>query len=159
MARYVRHKVVSIEEAFERFNSFFAGDNSSSKFKGSKFPVRLGGLRLRTFFKKGCTCKDCGLKATHFAVEKCKGSQQEIYHLNLWALADGKEILFTHDHQIARCLGGSDTLKNSVPMCERCNSRKSKKEGSILQQLRDGRINAEQAMELAQKLIAKPFNV
>ncbi len=151
--RYIRHNTVSIEEAFERFNKFFAGDNSSSKFKGSKFPVRLGGLRLRTFYTKGCICKSCGLRATHFAVEKSKWLELEIYHLNLWALIDGREILFTHDHQIARSLGGPDTLENSVPMCESCNNEKSKKESSIVQQLRSGKITLDRAMQLAQKLI------
>ena len=154
--RYIRHITVSIDDVF----SFFRSRTSSMPKPtfGGQWPVKVGGLRFRTFATKGVTCKGCGLTATHFAIEKHKDDNEvKNYHLNLWASVDGKEILFTHDHQIARGLGGSDTLDNSEPMCESCNTRKSKGENSICNQLRAGRITKERAIEMAMDLANKKW--
>lgn len=63
------------------------------------------GLRLFTFKAKGTKCVACGLEATHFAMEKT-GGVKELPHLNLYASSPSGDILFTHDHTLARSLGG-----------------------------------------------------
>jgi hypothetical protein len=93
--------------------------------------VKLGSLRLRTFNKSGICCVECGLEATHFALEK--NPMDVNYHLNLWGFnEDGKEILFTHDHILARSLGGADNLSNTQTMCSVCNFAKGREEQAEL---------------------------
>lgn len=86
--------------------------------------VNVTSLRLQTFVKS-TVCSCCGLAATHFAVEHNDGYN---WHLNLWAdrSDEGKgEMLFTHDHTLARGLGGADDESNVTTMCAKCNHRKA----------------------------------
>jgi hypothetical protein len=86
-------------------------------------------LRLQTFLEKGTECAECKLKATHFAIERAPNKENESYHLNLWGLNDkSEEILFTHDHIIARALGGKDHISNTQTMCCFCNWEKGRLE-------------------------------
>jgi 5-methylcytosine-specific restriction endonuclease McrA len=85
--------------------------------------VKVTGLRLQTFATKGCTCSSCGLVASHFAIESNSDSKNS-WHLNLWGVKDGEEILFTHDHTIARGDGGADDETNVTTMCSPCNAAK-----------------------------------
>lgn len=85
--------------------------------------VNVTSLRLQNF-AKSTVCVSCGLQATHFAVET-NGN----WHLNLYSTREGKgEMLFTHDHTLARSLGGSDDESNTTTMCAKCNFQKSKGE-------------------------------
>lgn len=101
--------------------------------------IKLMSLRLRTFAEKGTTCSVCGLPASHFAIERHNHvSQSSSYHLNLWGIdQEGKEILFTHDHTLARALGGKDSMTNTTTMCFDCNMRKSIDEGKIAKERAD----------------------
>lgn len=86
--------------------------------------IRLGSTRLQTFAIYGTTCITCDKKANHFAIERHPTNQ--FYHLNLYGFKDnGEELLFTHDHILARSLGGPDTTNNTQTMCTDCNSLKS----------------------------------
>lgn len=86
--------------------------------------IRLGSTRLQTFAIYGTHCITCHKEATHFAIERHK--ENEAYHLNLYGFQDnGEELLFTHDHIIARSLGGADNTNNTQTMCTVCNSNKS----------------------------------
>lgn len=85
--------------------------------------VNVTSLRLKNF-AKSTVCVSCGLQATHFAVET-----NSDWHLNLYATREGKsEMLFTHDHTLARSLGGADDESNTTTMCAKCNFQKSKGE-------------------------------
>lgn len=86
--------------------------------------VKVVSLRLRNFVKSQ-TCIACGLEATHFAVEHNDGYS---WHLNLWADRgpDMNEMLFTHDHTVARSLGGDDNEENTTTMCAKCNQKKGR---------------------------------
>lgn len=97
---------------------------SAVEFHGHK--VNVTSLRLRNFVKSQ-TCSKCGLVATHFAVETNSGND---WHLNLWADRgpDKAEMLFTHDHTLARGLGGDDSEENTTTMCAKCNFAKSREE-------------------------------
>lgn len=47
-------------------------------------------------------------------------------HFNLWAVdPDGTEVLMTHDHKLARALGGKNALENTQTMCSPCNGNKA----------------------------------
>lgn len=96
--------------------------------------VNVTSLRLRNF-AKSCTCITCGLEATHFAVEDNTGYA---WHLNLWADRgpEKKEMLFTHDHTIARSLGGADDEDNTTTMCAKCNHAKGRLENIEVCKLR-----------------------
>lgn len=85
------------------------------------------GMRLRTFFVHGTKCSACGLEASHYAVERPAHESGDFpYHLNLWGFdANGQEVLFTHDHTLARSAGGKDAISNTTTMCSPCNFTKS----------------------------------
>lgn len=113
-------------------------------------PLRLGAvslktssLRLKTFASRGVVCASCGLEGSFFAVERNYSHRHEPFdekpfHLNLWALTENdEEVLMTHDHIIARVLGGSDSIENTQTMCEKCNSKKSTKENKLITLMRE----------------------
>lgn len=85
--------------------------------------IKLESLRLECFAKKGTSCSVCGLQAQFFALEKNKKDKTtNNYHLNLYGYDDAqKEVLFTHDHTIARSNGGKDCFENVTTMCGPCN--------------------------------------
>lgn len=141
--RYVRAAVVPLPDGLEAI-----GKNNDRTMLGGH-EVGVSSLRLRTFKSKGACCAYCGLKATHFAIEKCQGSKLELYHMNLWGMRDGAEILFTHDHVHARGLGGADNIDNSVTACESCNNRKARYEASACNYIR---TRNEQAVSFAKLL-------
>ena len=99
--------------------------------------INASSLRLHTFKVKGCDCATCDVKAAFFSVETLTRFNKETnvrrpvensYHLNLYGRrADGTLVLMTHDHVWPRVEGGYDTIKNSVPMCARCNQNKGRK--------------------------------
>jgi hypothetical protein len=94
--------------------------------------VNVTSLRLQTFLQKGTRCVHCGLNASHFAIERSRGNS---WHLNLWGVKEsGEEILFTHDHILARGLGGLDRPENTQTMCTECNFQKSLEENKLKQQ-------------------------
>lgn len=129
---YDRLMKVSLEETLDAINQ-----NGHSKervlFNGQM--IRFNSLRLKTFATKGIICSCCGMKARHFAIERTPG--QESYHLNLWGKKrNGTEVLFTHDHTIARCLGGPDHISNTTTMCSLCNHKKSQEEKLLIEEKR-----------------------
>lgn len=79
--------------------------------------------RYKVFFTKGYKCAKCGLEGKYFALEKSVPEEGR-YHLNLYALKDGEEILMTKDHIIPRSKGGKNRLENYQPMCTICNHKK-----------------------------------
>ncbi|MNK79884.1 hypothetical protein D3C87_995650 [compost metagenome] len=118
---YDRAGIVPIDEVLPLIR-----DNSIKSVVLHGHKVNVTSLRLRNF-AKSCTCIACGLEATHFAVEDNTGYA---WHLNLWADRgpDKKEMLFTHDHTLARALGGADDEANTTTMCAKCNHQKGRVE-------------------------------
>lgn len=89
-----------------------------------KYYVNVSSLRLKSFFLHGTSCSCCENKASFFAVERNIGTDSP-YHLNLYGIdKEGSEILFTHDHILARGLGGTDTIDNTRTSCGPCNWEK-----------------------------------
>ena len=126
---YERLGLVTIEEVLS------VKDKETHVFLDQQ--VKLTSLRMQTFLNKGTTCSACGREAMYFALERHKSRQlghSNVYHLNLYGLdVEEKEILFTHDHTIARSLGGKDHLSNTTTMCSLCNNAKSVCENKISQ--------------------------
>jgi hypothetical protein len=118
---YERKTKITLEEGFDFINSLEA----TAEIDGVVCSIKSGGVRLPTFVKHGTTCVTCKLPASFFAVER-RGGQTTRYHLNLYGVNDkGMDVLFTHDHILARSAGGLDTLENTQTMCSPCNSHKS----------------------------------
>lgn len=103
--------------------------------------VAINGLKLRTFAhfdeinQPCCANPDCGLKPAYFALEIPQANKRQHYsiaYLSLYGLdKDGNEIEFTHDHTLARCFGGANTLANTTMMCFPCNNLKSRIESRL----------------------------
>lgn len=131
LPRYTRHSTVSLEEGLAAIGSFVANPkNRKAVLNGLR--VNCHSLRLQTFYHKGLVCAQCGAQATHFALEANapEGTTPTSYHINLWGVnGEGEDVLFTHDHILARALGGKDELENTQTMCCFCNWEKGKGEG------------------------------
>ena len=89
--------------------------------------INMASWRYQTFAKSGTSCVCCGLEASYFAKERAMANASEKFHLNLYGLKDGEEIMFTKDHIVPKSLGGPDTLENFQTMCLPCNSLKGNK--------------------------------
>jgi hypothetical protein len=96
-------------------------------------PVKVHTLRMLTFKKDGITCRQCGIVGQYFVKERQR-SHGENFHLNLYAVDRfGVELMMTHDHVVARCLGGADDLSNTQTLCQACNVLKSVVEQNALE--------------------------
>jgi 5-methylcytosine-specific restriction endonuclease McrA len=115
--RYIRDSVHSLSEIVPYINQ------NAEKLEIDGSLVRVNSLRMQTF-KKGIQCVSCGISGMFFAKEKSHKSDLT-FHLNLYALSCGHEILMTHDHIIPLSKGGADKLRNCQTMCEKCNITKS----------------------------------
>lgn len=116
-----------------------SGRVSSIELMGHK--VAINGLKLRTFShfdeinQPCCANPDCGLQPAYFALEIPQANKRPYYsvaYLSLYGLdKDGNEVEFTHDHTLARCFGGANTLANTTMMCFPCNNLKSRIESRL----------------------------
>lgn len=154
MNRYVRHGTATIEEIVALILEHWNKPQNPAKYEGApndlgervllheKYPVGVTSTRMRTFgraYKNAGTlqCVSCGLKASFFSVDTFANGNQTTPHLNLFGVnKDGHDVLFTHDHVLARGLGGVDNLSNTQVMCSPCNNRKSRKEGKLAMERR-----------------------
>ena len=133
MQKYERACAVTINEVL---NLILQGSKPKKDIIRGHY-VKVSGVRLNTFAQYGTTCSACGLEATHFAIERNLG--QPSYHLNLYGMKDNEEVLFTHDHTLARSLGGKDHISNTTTMCITCNQEKSVIERQIKERMmKDG---------------------
>lgn len=141
MQNYIRLNVVSIAEVLPhitRTEDAPRGKDAPRRVLVAGEMVKVAGLRLRTF-SNSLTCSACGLTATHFALEKNR--EEDPYHLNLYGLKDGEEVLFTHDHTLARGLGGKNKIENTTTMCSPCNGAKAKVETRLYNERRKAKQN------------------
>ncbi len=130
--RYIRYEVVPLNEFLAEIYQYWNKTGTHIQRPNGKW-VGCTSLRLKTFARGAkqnngvIKCVGCDLEATHFAVESSPG--QIHTHMNLYGMKNGAEVLFTHDHILARGLGGADDLSNTQVMCAPCNSYKSREEG------------------------------
>lgn len=136
MNTYVRHlKVTDLESIFAYVREPKGHEKTRIDLNGHS--VGVSSLRLRTFkqaWQSRFCCVGCGKVPTHFAVEvdawAPKGTKP---HLNLYG---EDETLFTHDHILARGLGGKDNISNTQLMCSPCNAEKAKGEQLLVNKLK-----------------------
>jgi hypothetical protein len=130
---YERIGILNIDEVIAVIGEHFDAYGNKGKVDIAGYYVNVQSVRLRTFAHTGTSCGCCGIQADYFAVERSPGNPKAGYHLNLWGKDDeGNEVLFTHDHIIARALGGKDDLSNTETMCGPCNWEKGKIEQKLL---------------------------
>ena len=128
---YERIGILPLEVVFPYIEKYYE-EPRREKAQIGEFFVNVSSLRLKTFFKCGPECACCAIKASFFAVERSPGVNG--YHLNLYGLnQEGKEILFTHDHILARGAGGQDHISNTETMCGPCNWEKGALEQKMIQ--------------------------
>lgn len=115
--------------------------------------LRLNSVRLQTFAFAGTVCVTCGIEGKFFAIEREEGATSG-YHANLYAVDEkGNEVMMTHDHILARSLGGEDHIKNTQTMCTYCNAEKSIHEREILQRRKDAGLIKSKQKKLKQKAL------
>jgi hypothetical protein len=141
MKQYNRHAVVSIDEVIRAVVNQWVNLETDRFTLSTGHRVGVTSLRMRTFGRAAMhgnmNCVSCGCTPLFFAVETfARSKDQSIPHVNLYGKVGDKDVLFTHDHILARSLGGADNLKNSQIMCSPCNSKKSVGEGKLLIQKR-----------------------
>ncbi len=141
--RYLRSEVIPISEIIPDVKVHWKEKRARIQ-RPSGIWVGVSSLRMKTFARaasKGMKCVCCGLEGTFFAVEQSPG--QMAWHLNLYGVREDEDVLFTHDHKLARALGGADNLSNAQLMCSPCNGKKSK--GETKEVLRLRKLKAENA--------------
>jgi hypothetical protein len=124
---YDRFDVVETSQVIDLIDEHFLNPKDVKvEIKGQL--VKINSLRLKTFAMSDLKCSRCGLEAKFFAIERDMATKKSNgpYHLNLYGiLPDNTEMLFTHDHTLARSLGGKDHISNTTTMCRQCNFEKS----------------------------------
>lgn len=126
--QFERIGTLSLDEVFPLIEQNF-NNPGRQRVQIGAFYVNVQSLRLRTFLKTGVKCSCCENSGSFFAVERSKVKSDVInktpFHLNLYGYnKEGEEVLFTHDHIIARALGGNDHIDNTITSCGPCNWRK-----------------------------------
>lgn len=88
------------------------------------FIVNVFSLRLQTFVKS-VECAFCGVKGEFFLL--VQGEKDPKAHFNLYANDPlFGHIVMTHDHIVARSIGGHDNITNTQAACIICNNIKGK---------------------------------
>jgi len=113
----VRIFEISLEEFFD---SLVIGKKSFS-YGGNDYLVKMNSQRYFMFKENSC-CVCCGLRGTRMFLEY--HPYDMIPHFNLYGEVEGKLILMTKDHILAKALGGEDRHSNYQTMCSVCNSLK-----------------------------------
>ena len=141
MNQYNRHATAPLDAIIPEIMATWDEDKPKMTFGGFEFNIYS--LRLKTFcraaYKNSLKCSHCSLEAGYFAVESFAHDKREnpSVHINLYGRKDdGEEVLFTHDHTLARSLGGKDNLNNTTVMCFPCNNKKGQAEGDEAKRLK-----------------------
>jgi hypothetical protein len=141
MGQYIRQATHSLEEILPIILRCWKKEIAKSLIP-SGYIVGVSSVRLKLFAQAknhgGLHCKACGLKATHFAVERFEGSRLPSTHLNLYGVRGEIEVLFTKDHKVPKSKGGSNGLNNMQVMCQPCNSLKGSRNSREFLQWRQG---------------------
>ena len=85
------------------------------------YSVRMNSDRYFVF-RDNPSCVACGLQGTKMILDLNPGDQSP--HFNLYAEEDGRYVLMTKDHILAKACGGKDELTNYTTCCAICNNLK-----------------------------------
>lgn len=134
MNKYNRLAVATVEEVVSAVLANWDNRDAERHTLASGHQVGVTSLRMKTFARdyqnNKFFCVSCGCVPKFFSVDKFahdKGNGPP--HANLFGYNnEGNEVLFTHDHTLARSLGGEDSINNTKTMCSPCNNKKGKLE-------------------------------
>ncbi len=105
------------------------------------YKVKVSGVRLNTFAKKGTSCICCGAVGDHFKLETNNKNPTQGLHLNLYARnSNGHYVLMTRDHIVLKSKGGENTVENMNPMCLKCNNKRGNRYESLEKFLKENKV-------------------
>lgn len=120
---------------------YISSENVVREYKigKKKYKVRMNSQRYYVF-QKSLSCVSCDIEGKKFLLEQYSSDRNP--HFNFYAEKNGKLILMTKDHIVAKSNGGSNKLENYQTMCSVCNNLKgnfplSVKDVGILKKLFD----------------------
>ena len=119
-----RKKLVHLSEfRLDEVFPFITVEESKQEFKVGEqsYFVRMSSDRYHVF-KANPNCVSCGLAGNKLILDMNPGDQSP--HFNLYAEEDGRLVLMTKDHVLAKSKGGTDDLSNFQTMCCVCNNLK-----------------------------------
>lgn len=124
---YERSAIYPVEFVLARIGQ------QDAEFDGDIIPT----MSLRYgVFAHSLKCVRCGCVGEFFAKERNARLNKNVgtagtwramsysWHLNLYAVVHGREILMTKDHVLPKSKGGQDVLPNLQTMCAPCNCSK-----------------------------------
>jgi hypothetical protein len=102
---------------------YISSENIVREYKigKKKYKVRMNSQRYYVF-QKSLSCVSCGIEGNKFLLEQYNTDRNP--HFNFYAEKNGKRILMTKDHILAKSNGGSNKLENYQTMCSVCNNLK-----------------------------------
>ena len=83
--------------------------------------INYDNIKYKLFYQNN-SCVACGLVGSFFYKEKNGDSTD--FHINMYGVKNGREVLFSKDHIMARRNGGTSILGNLQTMCVDCNNLK-----------------------------------
>jgi len=127
---------------------------------GDGTKIKISGSRMRTY-TKGIHCVHCGIEGHFFSAERQKHGSQRPLHFNFYhRTEDGRLIMMTSDHIVAKARGGAAiALSNRQPMCIDCNSLKA--DYATIEEaiaVRDARLRAQNCPEFYVKKLNKQLH-
>lgn len=144
MKGYIHLDRIPLEVGMNAIKNNLQEKEKAFRVQVGSHEVHVTSLRLRTFYADGAKCYICAKEATHFSADLFSNrpsNQRQIAHMNMWGVdEDGEELLFTHDHVLARSLGGGDHLGNTKTCCTKCNNQKSFGENKLLAEMKARRM-------------------
>lgn len=127
MIRKTKHATEEIREKYEETIEDPGMHYGTYRAEIAEDKIKMSSHRLWTFFETGLTCVECGAEGEFFAKEK-NTEEENRYHLNLYAVKNGEEVLMTKDHIKPKNQGGDDRIDNYQTMCKECNEEKGAKQ-------------------------------
>lgn len=97
---------------------------------GISYMVRMNSDRYHVF-KESRFCVSCGLEGVKMVLDINPGDQSP--HFNLYGEENGRMVLMTKDHKIAKSKGGPNARDNYESMCAICNNLKGAYDLNALQ--------------------------
>jgi len=84
--------------------------------------INMNSPKLQTFAHHGVRCQTCGCVGEYFGKEKYPSIP--FYHLNLYAMKNGRETQMLKEHKVAIDEGGLDVLENFRTVCFDCHKKR-----------------------------------
>lgn len=84
--------------------------------------INFAAPRLQVFAAHGLKCANCSAKGEYFGKEKY--ANVPFYHLNLYAMKNGRETQMLKDYQVLPEKGGKDELANMKTICYDCYQKR-----------------------------------